>query len=302
MEIRASLLAAVAVAPVLGLYASAGRTQDAQGPDRQAPAAAPTAMSQHSGVETLISGVDGVAGVAKDVPVSADSDKSATGQSGARSKAGIETGAERRPIIKQVPGDGAKDGTWGAPIDASIAVHQGRRPNKDPKIMSINGRALLGRLLDKSKSPTIPGVAGHHDTTRPHQNLPGSGQGEPARNAVGAHIEHRVMAHRDTASPIGKSATQGFVPQGPSAPSPGAQRPASASTLGSAAATTQNRGMPPIDRLASPAPGAVALSAGGPAINGTAMIRLGSGASAIGGSVKTVAGVISGANVRMRHP
>jgi hypothetical protein len=46
----------------------------------------------------------------------------------------------------------------------------------------------------------------------------------------------------------------------------------------------------------------VALSAGGPGINGTAMIRPGAGAGAIGGPAKPAAGVISGANVRMRHP
>jgi hypothetical protein len=32
------------------------------------------------------------------------------------------------------------------------------------------------------------------------------------------------------------------------------------------------------------------------------MIRPGAGTAAIGGSVKTAAGVISGSNVRMRHP
>jgi hypothetical protein len=280
MKIRASLLAAVAVAYVLGLSAGAGLAQDAQGPDKQgpdkqAPAAAPAAMPS--------------AGALRDARPVIETSKP-------------ETGAGQQPSIKPVPGDGARDAIWNSPIDASIAVHQGRKPNKDSRSALLPGRALLGHLLNKSKSGITPGVAVHHDAPRLQQKLPAGGQGEPARNAIGAHIEHRAMVHRDAASPVGKSAGQSVVPQGAGTASPGVQGAASASAPGTVTATIQNRGTPPVDRPAALAHGLVTLSAGGPAINGTAMIRPGAGTGAIGGSVRTVAGVISGSNVRMRHP
>jgi hypothetical protein len=342
MEIRASLLAVVAVAPILGLSADPSHAQGAQELRQQAPAAAPAAMPsvggpsggaggapQSSGVETQSSGVGGVA---RDAAVGTGSDRSAADQSGARSKTGgetskPETGAERQPSIKQVPGDGTKDSMWNSPIDASIAVHQGRRPsNKAPRSPGLPGRALLGQILNKSKLAPVPGLAHHHDAQKFQPTLSGDGHGAPARNAIGARIEHRVMARRNAASPAGNAAAQSVAPQGTSAAS-GAQGAAAASTPGAAAAsisgvaavlapgaaaaatpgtaaaTTQNRVTPPAGRMDPPVRGAlVVVSSGGAAINGTAMVRRGSGTGAIGGSVKPAVGVISGSNVHLRHP
>jgi hypothetical protein len=315
MKVRAYFLAALA----LGASTAAVHAQRADDPHR-ASAASQSAESQSNsklpvgtgrapqspGVETQSNVVGGVAGNVKDLPAGADSNKSAGDQSGPRSRTGIgtgtpETASGRQPGIKPIPSDSTKEGISGSPIDTSITVHQGRRPNKDPKSMSVNGRAFLGHLLNKSKSPTIPGVANHHDAHKPQQKLLGGGHDAPMRNAIGAHVEHRAMAHHDAASPIGKSTVQGIVPQGASTPSPGAQGPVSP-TSGPVAATNQNRGMPPINHTEPPAHGPVTLPLGGPAINGTAMIRPGSSTGAIGGSTKTMAGVISGSNFRMRHP
>ena len=258
MEIRASFLAVVAVTSALGLSADPGRAQDAQGANKQAPATAPTAMPaaeslrdsrspagaagapQSSGIETQRNVVGGGAGLAKDPPVNADSDKNATGQSGLRSRTGSETskpetGAEHQPSIKPAPGNSAKEGIWSSPIDASVAVHQGRKSNKDSKSTALPGRALLGNLLNKSRSATTLGVARHHDAPKPQQKLLGGGQGEPARNAIGAHIEHRAMAHHDAALLVGISAVRSVAPQGTGTPSLDAQGRVSAPTPGTVA-------------------------------------------------------------------
>jgi hypothetical protein len=325
MKVRTYLLAGLA----LGMSADAVHAQRAQDP-QGAPAVGQSAGSQTN--SSPVAGNGGApqspgagtpgnaigAGGVKDLPAGAadsgkaDGNRSAiTDQSGPRSRTGVGTGTpdtapERQPAIKPAPGDGAKEGILGSPLDTSITVSQGRRPaSKDPNRMGLPGRALLGHLLNKSKPAIAPIVANRHDVRKPPQKLLGGGQvggrqDAPMRNAIGAHIEHRILAHRGAAPPVGQSAVQSITPQGTSTPLSSAQAPAPAP--GPIASVNQHQGVPPINHTDPPAHSPFTVPVSGPAINGTAMIRPSASTGAIGGSVKIVTGVLSGSNFRMRHP
>jgi hypothetical protein len=268
MEIREYLLAAVVVVPALGLPLDTGRAQEAQLPDTQAPASpvvpsAGTGAQQNSGVDT---------------------------QSTAAGKA--------------VPAESAKEGTWSAPIDTRVTVHQGRTPNKVTKSIGAVTTAIQEHLLGKSsKRATIAGMAGHTHAHDQRLNPSGSPVGKssgavanaPARNAIGATVDHHVTADRDV--PASRSALQNPATQAAAAFASG--MPVSATASGLAAPNQSHQ--PQVNRLDPSAHGPIMLSAGGPAINGTAMIRPGSSTGAVGGSAKVMAGVISGSNVRMKR-
>jgi hypothetical protein len=285
MKVRAGLLAVLALA----VFAGAGHAQHGHYPHRGA-AAGPSAQPQGDSRPPV-----GSEGTARSPEV----------ESGPRSRAGSATGsstenaAEHQPAIKPGPGDHVRENMSNSPIDVHITVHQGRASNRGPGGMGVAVRAIALRLQNKSRPATAPGVAIHQDAhnqpQKPTQMSFRAGVSFPPRNAVGAGIEPR------TASQVSHSASQSLVPPGARTPPSGAPAAVSAAA-GPVAATDHNRAVQQIIRPDVAAHGLVAMSAGGPAINGTAMIRPGAGTGAIGGPAKSVTSVISGANVRMRHP
>jgi hypothetical protein len=116
-----------------------------QDPQRNSKSQTGTGGPQSPGSGTQAGVTSHVNDTAKDGPGGTGTDKSATDQSGPRSKTlsktGVSTGAEtgnttetaagHRDAIKSAPRDGAKEINSGAPIDTRITVHQGRAPNKD---------------------------------------------------------------------------------------------------------------------------------------------------------------------------
>jgi hypothetical protein len=240
-----------------------------------------------------------------DRPAGADSDKSSNGQPGPSLKAGNATGGatenapEHQPAVKPEPGAPVRGSMWDTPIDTRITVNQGRTPNKHPKGIGVAVRALAQRLQNKFKSAIAPGVTIHHDAQKPGQMLWGSFR---RRNAIGASIEPRTATDQNAASPSGNAVQHSPLLQAAARPPAGVPAAASAVTTVLAPTTDHGRAAQQLNRPDIMARGVVAMSVGGPALNGTAMIRPGAATGAIGGPAKTALGVISGANVRMRRP
>lgn len=231
-------------------------------------------------------------------------------RAGDRLDGGTESAAGHQPAVKPLPGDHGREEIWDSPIDTSITVHQGRTPNKGAKSIGVAVRAIAQGLLNKSKSASAPGVVIRHDAHNEHDKptqAPSrlyfrAGISFPARNAIGASIEPRTATDYDTPFRVSHSAQQSLFLQGTGKTAlgaPGAPVPAMASRP---VATDDNPAAQRGIGSAVAAHSVVAMSAGGPALSGTAMIRPGSGAGAIGGPPKAMTGVISGANIRMRHP
>ena len=222
---------------------------------------------------------------------------------------GTESAAGHQPAVKPLPGDHGREEVWDSPIDTSITVHQGRTPHKGAKGIGVAVRAIAQGLLNKSKSAIAPGVVirrdahNEHDkpTQAPSRLYFRAGMSFPARNAIGASIGPRTATDYDAPFRVSHSAQQSLFLQGTGKTlgAPGAPVPAMASRP---VATDHNPAAQQVIGSAVAAHGLVAMSAGGPALSGTAMIRPGSGAGAIGGPPKAMTGVISGANIRMRHP
>jgi FixJ family two-component response regulator len=124
----------------------------------------------------------------------------------------------------------------------------------------------------------------------------------PARNAIGASIEPRTARDYDALFRVSHSAQQSLFLQGTGKTALGAQGAPVPAMASRPVATDHNPAAQQVIGSAVAVHGLVAMSAGGPALSGTAMIRPGSGAGAIGGPPKAMTGVISGANIRMRHP
>jgi hypothetical protein len=225
-----------------------------------------------------------------------------------------------------------------APIDASITVGQGRSLLRSAKggtpFRGVQGPqlklaplAVTSPLIATSKvhgdlfSKKPTSVAGsalpvpapmapsaNHGYTLNLADQPAMGaDGRPARNAIGAIIERGTPAAHAGAplgihSLVGPSAIHASAEHSPATTATGS--PLAASTLRAGAAglptgTVNQRqaGHPDQASLASHI-----ATVGGPAIGGTAMIRPASSTAAVAGSAKAMTGVISGANVRMRHP
>jgi hypothetical protein len=294
MTVRAYVLAAAVVLPALNAGAD-----EVQSAGQQNNAGAPVSGAVHSpAVETQGGTTQATGG---------ESGKPAGNRAGPASQTeggtggGTESAAGHQPAVKPLTGGHGED-IWDSPIDTSITVHQGRTPNKGPKVIGVAVRAIAQRLWNKSMSATVPGAAIHHDAHNEHQkptqassrSFFRAGISFPARNAIGASIEPRTATDPFQVS---HSAQQRVFLQGTGKTAFGAQGAAPISI-----ATDHNPATQQIIGSGVAAHGFVAMSAGGPAISGTAMIRQGSGAGAIGGPPKAASGVISGANVRMRHP
>jgi hypothetical protein len=263
MKVRTGLLAALA----LSAFTDAGHARHGHYPHQASAAGRPVPSQSDSGSPA---GTDGT--------VRSTAPRSQTGNAAG----GATENAEHQPAVKPGPGNPVRESVRDSPIDTRTPFYQGQTANKGSQGIGVAVRALAQRLRNRSGTAIAPGVAVRHDAYGPQQKPApapaGAGVSFPARNAIGAAVEPHAARH---------DAVQASAP---------------AATLGLAAATDHNRAMQQISRPVAAAHGLAAMSAGGPAVNGTAMIRPGAGAGAIGGPPKAVAGVISGANVRMRHP
>jgi hypothetical protein len=191
-----------------------------------------------------------------------------------------------------------KEGGAGGPIDTSITVHQGRRTIKDIK----------ESLLKKPKIAVAPATGLKLDHIHIHLQGPLVGpDGGLHRNAVGTvviqAVKHGNAATGGAAAPtttsVAAPTTTTAAPQGsgaiihdPSTKAPGGNVPV----------VNSSPGAPQIGNHASGTAALAIVTARGPSINGTGMIRPGSGAGVIGGPAKIAGGFISGSSFRPRHP
>jgi hypothetical protein len=155
----------------------------------------------------------------------------------------------------------------------------------------------------------VPGPAAppatNHGSAPDLAHMPAMGaDGRPARNAIGVIIEQRTIIGPQAGTPLrvhplpGPGAIHASGEHGPATTPAGAPLAASsAAAPPTGAANQMHAGRSYQTSLPSHT-----ATVGGPAIGGTAMIRPASSVATVGGSAKTVTGVISGANVRMRHP
>jgi hypothetical protein len=189
------------------------------------------------------------------------------------------------------PGTGGKLGDAGADIDIRITVHQGREPIKG------------SNPFKKTKIVTTPRIAlGHEPVHNFHQWSPVGSDAAPHRNAIGAIVVH------DKAVEHGHDLAHGAV--APITTTVAAPHPAAIihdhnmkPIIGNAPINNSSFGTTQIDNHASDAAAALkVVTANGPSISGTAMIRPGFGAAALGGPAKIAAGGLSGNSFRPRHP
>jgi hypothetical protein len=240
-----------------------------------------------------------------DRPAGTESDRSSNDQPGPSPKAGNATGgatenaAEHQPAVKPEPGVPVRGSTWDTPIDTRITVNQGRTPNKRPKGIGVAVKALAQRLQNKSKTAIAPGVTIQHDAHKPEQMRLGSFR---RRNAIGAGIEPHTAMDQNAAPPPGNGVQHRPFLQTAGRTPASVLAAASAATTALTPAADHGRAAQQFNHPDVTAHGAVAVPAGGPALNGTAMIRPGAATGAIGGPAKAALGVISGSNVRIRRP
>jgi hypothetical protein len=191
------------------------------------------------------------------------------------------------------PGAGGKPGDAGADIDIRITVHQGREPIKGSK----------ERLFKKNKTATTPGIAlGHKPVHNFHQGSLVGRDAPPHRNAIGAIVEHNKAVEHGHDQPHGAVA-----PITTTAVAPGAAAIIHDHNLkpiiGNAPINNSSPGATQIGNHASDA--AVALkvvTANGPSINGTGLVRPGFSAGVLGGPAKVAAGGLSRNSFRLRRP
>jgi len=234
------------------------------------------------------------------------------------------TGTATTPVnahghLHGVAPGGTPESGAGAPIDTSITVHQGRnalkgsreakdlikeRVSKRSKAAIAPGAAAAPGNLIAPGAAIAPGTAPAHQPAHDdHKKVPVSPDGGRQRNAVGAVVDtstkHTNSTASGTAVPANTPAlTAGSPPQGPAAISPNTKPLAGGGPFGNSGAsgTTQIGSHP-----SGTAPLAIATM-GGPSINGSGMIRPGSGTGAVGGAAKIAAGVIGGSSFRPKHP
>ena len=300
MTVRAHILAAAIVLPTLNAGADELRSAGQPGiAGLPAGGAVPSPSVDMEGGTTAAAAGEGLKR-ASDRPGPASQTGSGTG--------GPESAAGHQAAAKPLLGDRGREDIWDSPIDTSITVHQGRTPNKGQKGIGVAVRGIAQRLRNRTKPAPVPGVVIHHDAHDEHQQptqAPSrlffrirAGIGFPARNAIGASI----AADHDASFRGSHSAQQSPFLPGTGKTASGAQGASLPAMASAPVVTDYHRVAQQIIGSAVGAHDLAAMAAGGPAISGTAMVRPGSGAGAIGGAAKAMTGVISGANVRMRHP
>jgi len=241
--------------------------------------------------------------------VNADSTgKGPTDPSGQQSKIGVVpapgTSVNAQGRFHAVLPGGAQESGPGAEIDTRITVHQGRNaPKNNSKTLKAAigpGRTIVPGTASPPTNPIAPVTnVGHRRAHDQHQKPPGVANGVPQRNAIGAVVDKSVKP--GNTSPIGAAApinTSTAAPTTNSAPPPGA-------------GAMVHDPKPPINppsgatQIGNHAAGSTALAivtTSGPSINGTGMIRPGSGTGAVGGAAKIASGVVSGSSFRPKHP
>ena len=205
------------------------------------------------------------------------------------------------------PGNGPRENGAGAPIDTRITVHQGRRAPNSNEVKEI--RELNERLFKKLKTVIAPAIDPAHLNIHNHQlKLPLGTDGAPVRNAVGSIIEHRI-AGPQRSLPATSDATRQVFSTMPTAGTQEWEERASGMVSTGDTAKQLNGLVPAIganpmqlNNRTPKTPALAIVTTNSPAVNGTGMIRPGSGGGAVGGPAKVVAGAIGGSSFRPKHP
>jgi hypothetical protein len=204
-------------------------------------------------------------------------------------------------------GNGTKENNEvGTPIDTRITVHQGRQAPNSNGLKEI--REFKEGLFKKAKIAIAPAIDPIRLSIRSHQpTSPLGTDGAPARNAVGAIIKHRAAALQST--PPAPSDAIRQVPSGMPTTGPQISRERAPGMVSTGdVAKPLNGSVPAIG--VSPMPSShpskttalAIVTTNGPVVNGTEMIRPGSGSGAVGGPANVIAGAISGSSFRPKHP
>jgi hypothetical protein len=190
------------------------------------------------------------------------------------------------------PGAGGKLGDAGADIDIRITVHQGREPIKGSKV----------RPFKKTKTATTPGIALRTRTVHNfHQGSPVGSDAAPHRNAIGAIVEHDKAVEHGHDLTLGAAApiTTAAAPRAAAMTHDHNMKP----IIGNAPINNSSFGTTQIDNHASDAAAALKIvTANGPSISGTGLVRPGFGSGALGGLAKIAPSGLSGNSFRPRHP
>ncbi len=180
-----------------------------------------------------------------------------------------------------------KEAAGGDAIDLRITVNQGRYP----------GRSIKPHIANNPRGTFTSKMGLTHQNVPIHrQASPAGSAAGPQRNAIG------VVVSQDKTVPNRNGAmhnTASLTTVTPSAPSSGSPPHAFNATPGNANTSITNAGQGPIGNHLSGAPAPTIVS--GPSINGTGLIRPGSGTGAVGGAAKVAAGVLNGNSFRPRH-
>jgi hypothetical protein len=189
------------------------------------------------------------------------------------------------------PGAGGKQGDAGVAIDTRITVNQGRETIRGSK----------ERPLKKPKLTTAPGIGLMHEPVHIfHQGSPVGSNGGPRRNAVGAAVEQDKVVERSRDKARGAAATITTIATAPGAGAVSHDHDTKRA-IGSAPIDGSISGATQSSNHASSTAALKIVTANGPSVSGTGMIRPGSGVGAVGGPAKITAGAISGSSFRPKH-
>jgi hypothetical protein len=231
-------------------------------------------------------------------------------------------GAGPVPVLRPaaIPGNGRFESMAGAPIDTSVGgnrerqfngrsgtnqfreIFEHKQPNEPKEFKEL--RELEERLFKRPVSvAALPADRDRHDAPS-HRPAPAIGaDGAPRRNAIGILVEHPATARETGISPLGQ-----FVAgsQASTVERPGSLGSGVAATNGSAASSSRGLSAghtnPTQTDIHNQIPHETVASVGGPSINGTALVRPGSGTGTVGGQAKTRIGAVNGTSIRTKSP
>lgn len=180
----------------------------------------------------------------------------------------VVNGSGHHQVSTPGGGTSAKEsGTGVNPIDTSITVNQGRRVSKETKkhdvLKKIDLTNPLGNVRDR------------HQTPDPHA------MGSVARNAIGVPVDSMGTKGRPrSVDGAARNAVGGITKTGPASVDSVAKN-----AVGSVAHNSESAGAPVIGHQSS-GPPAAGIPTNNASVNGTGMIRLGSGPGIVGGPAK----------------
>jgi hypothetical protein len=268
-----------------------------------------------AGIGTSASGAgaadlgDAAAKSATGVEGAGSGDKPASDQSGRHSIGFSGTGASNGPgrnqAVGPVPG-GVNVGGVDAPIDTSITVNQGPalRNAKRGKGGEDVGAVITGirqRLLGKLSSTAVPKTSSLQPLRRDHQpKFSTKAVASVTRNAIGAAVE-RGSTKGSATTGIQGSAMTGSHEAGLQGPNGVVSTVTGQPEPGGASISNSNLGVQHNGHSDPEGTTVIVPAVHGLGINGTGLIRPGTGFGSLGGPAKVVAG-INGSTVRMRSP